>query len=117
VEFQESDGAAEVAEYHEVFAEDANPQRHITQVVDETDGLPEPAQIFSARRAGPGVRELGVFSRNLTVIVGAEASRQEGRAAGHVAPPLGSCVRASRLSPEAQAEESAEAVEIDLISI
>jgi hypothetical protein len=31
------------------------------QVVGETDGLPEPAQVFPARCAGPRVRELGVL--------------------------------------------------------
>src|SRR2546425_9144537 len=87
MELQESNGAPEVAEHHEVLPQDSDSDWNIAQFIRKTNGLPEAAQVFSARRAGACMRELGVFLRDVAVIVGAEACGQEGRSGCHVSSP------------------------------
>src|SRR5262249_50238849 len=61
VQLQQPDGAAPVAERHELLPQDLDAVRQIPQLVGEADRLPEAAQIFAARRARADMGELGIL--------------------------------------------------------
>ena len=61
VQLQESHGAPEVAEHHEILPQDRDAQRQVAQFVGKANRLPEAAQVFPARRSGAYMREFCVF--------------------------------------------------------
>src|SRR5262249_40417069 len=86
------DHPAQVAEHHQVFAQDLDPARDVRELLAETDRLPEAAHVFAAGRARSDMRELGVLAGNFAVKVAAELGPQEGGSGRHDFAP-DSCER------------------------
>jgi hypothetical protein len=72
VQLQQADGAALVAEHHQLLAQDPKFDRQIRDVVGVADRLPEAAEILAARRVRSDVGEFRVLARHFAVIVAAE---------------------------------------------
>src|SRR5947209_12154875 len=75
VQFEQTHGAALIAERHEVLSQDLDPVRQIPQLVGEADRLPETAEVFAASRARADMGEFGVLLGDLAVIVDRKSTR------------------------------------------
>src|SRR5206468_857002 len=62
---QQSDLALAIAKEHEVFAEDADRQRQILELVREADRVPEPTQVLATRRSRADASQLCIILRNV----------------------------------------------------
>ena len=72
VQVQHADAPAAVAEDHQVFTEDPDPQRRRCEIARERDRLPEAAEIFTARRSGTDLGQLGIGRRDLAAPIAVE---------------------------------------------
>src|SRR5260370_638865 len=73
IQFQQPDGAAQVAKHHQFLAEDSDPMGQVLQLFGEADRLPKAAQIFAAWRVGADTREFCVFVGYLAMEVAAKS--------------------------------------------
>src|SRR5204862_7491224 len=73
----ETDGAAAIAKGDAVFAEDPEFEGQIRQLVRVTDRLPKSPHVFAARGIRANMRQLGVFLRNMSVVIGAVPGLEE----------------------------------------
>ena len=87
VQLDQSDLAAAVAKRDEVLAEDFKPLRHVAELVRDDYRLPEPPQVFAARRARPDAGQLIIRRRQAAVVISAVGLVQKRRSFGHWAPP------------------------------
>jgi hypothetical protein len=87
VQLEQSHVSPQIAEGHEVLAQDRHTQRQVAQIVGETNRLPEAAEVLAAWRSGTDVRELRVFLGNIPVMVAAKTRGQEGGAVRHRGSP------------------------------
>ena len=71
MQFQQSDRAPFVAEYHEVLAKNADTSRQLAQFSPQDNRLPKAPKIFSARRSGPDPGELLILFWSLAMVVSA----------------------------------------------
>ena len=83
VQFQQPDLATAVAKRDEIVAEDFEPLRHVAELVRDDYRLPEPPQVFAARRARPDPGQLFVLGRPLAMVIGAVGGAQKRRSLGH----------------------------------
>jgi hypothetical protein len=67
MELQQPHPATLVTEDHQILPQHADPHGHVLQRIRPYHGMPESAQIFSARCARPDVGEFLVFRRDLIV--------------------------------------------------
>src|SRR4051794_26710614 len=95
VQLQHADGAGPVAKRDKVLAQYPDPQRQVAQIVGEAHRLPEPAQVFAARRVGADMGEFDVLARVLTMVVTGETRPQERLSSdSHGKPPCWCSTRA-----------------------
>jgi hypothetical protein len=73
MQLQQANGAAEIAKDYQVLSQNAEAYRKVSQVVREGDGLPEPAEVLSARCPWPYAGEFRVLPGYLTVVITAVA--------------------------------------------
>jgi hypothetical protein len=78
VELQQPYSTPLVPEYDQVLPQDAEPHRQVLEHIRPDDRMPEPAQVFSARRAGPNMGELFIFLRDFTVEIPTVRGAQKG---------------------------------------
>src|SRR5437763_5318055 len=69
MQLQQADGAAAVAKSDKILAEDPKFQRQVLQLVRVADRLPEAPHVLAAGRIRADMRQLGVFQRNMAVMV------------------------------------------------
>src|SRR3989442_7741929 len=91
VYLEQSHVSPQVPEAPELFAEDRRAQRHIAEIVGETDRLPEAPEVFTTWCSRADVRERHVFRGHLAMVIGAKAGGQERRSGRHDGSP---CPRA-----------------------
>jgi hypothetical protein len=60
VQVQYADAPAAIAEDHQILAQEPHSQRRLREIARERDGLPEAAQILTARRARSYFGQLGI---------------------------------------------------------
>ena len=77
MQFQQPDRAAFVAKSDQVFPQDPQPSRDISQFGGLDDGLPEASQIFTARGTGADPGQLLVFWRAVAMVISAIGAVQE----------------------------------------
>src|ERR1700720_3555161 len=71
MQFQQTDGAAQVAKHHQLPAEDLDPMGQVLQFVGKADRLPKAAQIFAAWCVGADMGEFCIFLGHLAMEVAA----------------------------------------------
>jgi hypothetical protein len=71
VQLDQPDLAAAVAKRDEVLAEDFKPLRHVAESARKDHRLPEPPQVFAARRTRPDSGQLVVHRRHAAVVISA----------------------------------------------
>ena len=72
VQVQHAHASAAIAKDHQVLAEDLDSQRRGDEVAGERHRLPEPPQIFPARRPRTHPRQLGIRRRDLAAMIAVE---------------------------------------------
>src|SRR6476659_10575207 len=88
MQFQQTDGAAQVAKHHQFLAEDPDPMGQVLQFVGKADRLPKAAQIFAAWCVGADMGKFCVFLGHLAVEVAAIPRRQVTGSGDHRSPPF-----------------------------
>src|SRR6267378_6449660 len=78
---QHADATTAIAEYHQVLSEDSHAERRNGQITRERHRLPEPAQIFAARRPGAHLGQLRIRRRGVTAMVAVERTGRRLRGA------------------------------------
>ena len=61
IERKQANAAGLVLEQSKILAEHTGSDRHVFQICSEADRMPEPAEVLTARRAGPDLRQLLVL--------------------------------------------------------
>jgi len=91
VEIQQPYSTPLVTKYDQVLPQDAKPHGQVLERIRPDDRMPEPAQVFSARRAGPNMGEFFIFLRDFIVEIPTVRGIQKGRSDRHHASPLHVC--------------------------
>jgi hypothetical protein len=88
VEFQQPHPTTLITKDDQILSQNAYPHRQVVQRIGPDHWMPEAAQIFSARCAGPNVGKFLVFPRNFIVEIPAVWDGQKGGSGRHHASPL-----------------------------
>jgi hypothetical protein len=72
VQFEQPHGAPAVAERDEILAQKRDTPREVTQIIGKAHRLPEAPEVFPTWCARANVGQLGVFLRNVTMVVTAK---------------------------------------------
>jgi hypothetical protein len=88
MELQQPYPATPVTKYYQILPQDADPHWQVLQRIRPYHRMPEPAQIFSARCAGPNVGEFLVLLRYFIVEIPTVRGGEKGRSGRHHASPL-----------------------------
>src|SRR5882672_5960211 len=92
VELQQPHPTTPVTKDDQILPQDAHPHRQVLQRIRPYHWMPESAQIFSARCAGPNVGEFLVFLGDFIVEIPTVRDGQKGGSGRHHASPLGLAV-------------------------
>src|SRR5215469_4103619 len=95
MQLEEAGLAGAVTKGDEILAQDAEPERQVLQIVRVADRLPEAAEILAARRIRADMGKLGVFRRDLTVMIAAVTRLQIRSPRRHKKSPVHDRFRAS----------------------
>ena len=83
VSLEQAHSPASVPKHHQLLTHDADGERDCAQLAGEGDGLPEPAEIFAARCAGPDPGQLLVRRGYFPAEIRSIRDVQKGSRCGH----------------------------------